>query len=250
MWRHALIDLERERPLVTWDHRGLYESSPPPSDRYGPGAHAEDAVAALDYCGHARVLIASWSTGGRIALELARRHPERVAAMVIACGGYGYRLTEALLRREPWAALPMLAGAGKHVGDLLQFPLRAVAARPELPGLIRQSGLIAASADTGALVEFLRGMASCDLGTLLRSYEAVAGDSAADLLPLIHVPTLLLAGERDRVSPVSVMREMSDCIPGARLEVYERATHYLPIEYPARLSHDLRTFFGEVACDS
>jgi hypothetical protein len=39
--------------------------------------------------------------------------------------------------------------------------------------------------------------------------------------------------------------EMAEHIPLSRLEVYERATHYLPMEFPARLSHDMRTFLEE-----
>ena len=42
------------------------------------------------------------------------------------------------------------------------------------------------------------------------------------------------------------MEETAAAIPGARLEVYERATHYLPIEYPARLSDDLGSFLADL----
>ncbi|MDQ3877651.1 MAG: hypothetical protein M3290_04780, partial [Actinomycetota bacterium] len=43
MWRRALIDVERARRVVTWDHRGLHESGPPATPRLDAGAHAEDA---------------------------------------------------------------------------------------------------------------------------------------------------------------------------------------------------------------
>ncbi|HEX2196319.1 MAG TPA: alpha/beta fold hydrolase, partial [Actinomycetota bacterium] len=51
VWRRALYDLAAERAVVTWDHRGLFESRPPASDRLDAAAHAEDAIAAADHAG-------------------------------------------------------------------------------------------------------------------------------------------------------------------------------------------------------
>jgi pimeloyl-ACP methyl ester carboxylesterase len=244
IWRKTLVDLARERPLIAWDMRGLHGSGYPASDRIDPGAHAEDAIAALEHFGFDRFVIAAWSNGSRVALELAHRYPERVAAQAIVCGAYGHPLGR-VLRLEPISLLPTIAGIAKHFASFLERPLRTFVARPEFAGLVRQSGLIGATADTPSLVDLLREMADCELGMLLRIYEAVAGDSAGDIIREIEVPTLLVAGERDQVTPLAMLKEMERAIPDCRLEVYERATHVLPIEYPARLSDDLRKFFAQ-----
>lgn len=245
-WRATFVDVARERPIITWDHRGLYQSGPPASDRLDAGAHAEDALAGVDHHIVDRFAVVSWSSGTRIALEIAHRYPERVTALVLVCGGYGYNVTNAARYFEPAALLPLLAGAGKHFSALLEGPLDGLMARPELAGLIRQSGLLAASADTEALVGILRGMATCDLRLLLATYEKVAGDAAPQLLSSIEAPTLLIAGERDQFTARRTTEQMATAIPDARVETYERATHFLPIEYPARLSDDLRAFLVEV----
>jgi pimeloyl-ACP methyl ester carboxylesterase len=143
----------------------------------------------------------------------------------------------------------VLAGAVKHFSSPLQVALQALAARPEVGGIIRQTGMIAATADTGALVELLRGVVACDLKTLLNVFEEVAGDDGSSLLPSIEAPTLLVVGERDQFTPRRMMEQMARIIPRARLEVYERATHYLPIEYPARLGDELRRFWNSNGID-
>jgi pimeloyl-ACP methyl ester carboxylesterase len=245
-WRRALVDVGRERPIVTWDHRGLHASGPPQTDRLEAGAHAEDGMAAVDHFDVDRFLLASWSTGSRIALEIAHRYPERVEGLVIVCGGYGHSLRHLFPYLELAALLPLGASVVKYFSGPLAAALRAFASRAELPGLLRQSGMLAATADTSAAVELLRGMAECDMRLLLASYEAVAGNAAPSLLGSIEAPTLLVAGERDPFISSRVMRQMNEAIPTARLETYERATHYLPIEYPARLSDDLRKFFAEL----
>ncbi len=246
VWRRVLIDIARERPVISWDQRGLHDSGEPASDRLDAGAQAEDAAAVLDHFGIERFVAASWSNGSRIALELAHRNTERLTALALVCGGYGHPLGRLLRYLEVASVLPTLAGVVKHFSSFLEGPLRGVTSRPELAGLVRQSGMIAATADTAALVDLLRGMARCDTRTLLATYEAVAGDPAPELLSEVEAPALIVAGERDPFTTRRVSEEMARAIPKARLEVYERATHYLPIEYPARLSDDLRAFWREV----
>jgi 3-oxoadipate enol-lactonase len=246
IWRRTLLDVARERRIVTWDHRGLLSSGAPESERIDPGAQAEDAIAVLDAADIEKVAVASWSNGTRIALELMSRYPERVVAFASVCGGYGHSLGKMLRRLDIASGIPTLAGVAKHFASLIEGPLRGLASRPVIGGLIRQSGFIAATADTNALVDLLRGMASCDLRTLLASYEEVSGDARPALLQEVAVPSLVVGGQRDPFVPEAVLEEMTATLPDARLEIYERATHYLPIEYPARLSDDLRKFWSDL----
>jgi 3-oxoadipate enol-lactonase len=244
-WRRVLIDIVRERPVITWDQRGLLQSGPIASERLDPGAHAEDAVAVLEHLGAERCVIASWSNGSRIALELLARYPERFAAAAIVSGGYGHPLWR-FLRLEVVSSFPLIAGVAKHFASSLEGPFRALVKRPELPGLVRQSGFVGPTADIPALVELLHGLAECDFRLLLATFEAVAGDAATDLLSEVGCPTLIVAGDHDPFTPRAMQHEMAQHIPMSRLEVYERATHYLPMEFPARLSHDMRTYFEEM----
>lgn len=246
MWRRALYGISERRRIVTWDHRGLHSSGLPATDRLDPEAHAHDGLAVMDALGIDRFVLAAWSTGGRIALEVAHSDPARVVGMTTVCGGYGQRARDAV-RLQPLALLPRVAGLAKHFGRPLQGVLQRFVGRPEIAGLIRQSGMTAATADTAALVEFVRGMAACDLNLLLANYEAVAGDAAPELLTDITCPVLLIAGEHDQFTPRSMSEDMEASLPDARLEIYENATHYLPIEYPDRLGQDLEDFFTSLA---
>lgn len=243
-WRRALVDLVRERSIIMWDHRGLHESGPPVSDRIDPGAQAEDAIAVLDHFGIDQVAAVSWSNGGRIALELAHRYPDRLTGLVLVSGGYANTFGR-ILRLEPAPLLPPLAGVIKHFSSFIEGPIRGVVQRPEIAGLIRQSGLVGATADTAALVDLIRDMAACDMKTLLATFEAVAGDADPGLLRGVHVPALVIVGQKDPFMPRALAEEVARALPSSRLEIYERATHYLPIEYPARLSDDMRRFLLE-----
>ena len=90
-------------------------------------------------------------------------------------------------------------------------------------------------------------MSESDTRTLLETYEAVAGDAKPELLGEIEASALLVAGERDPFTPQRIMELMEKRIPGASLAVYDRATHYLPIEFPARLAVEMGDFMTESA---
>ena len=247
VWRRVVVDV-KDRMVLTWDHRGLHGSDAPASERIDAGAHAEDAVAVLERAGVGQVNVVSWSSGTPIALELTTRYPDRVRSLAVVCGPYGHPLRR-LLHLEVGSLFPLAARLGKHFASTLEIPFRAFVSRPEIAGIVRQSGLIGTTADIDALVELLRGLADCDLKSLLATYDAVVSESVRDLLGEVAVPTLLVAGSRDPFTTPRLMQEMKEAIPGARLEVYEGATHYLPLEYPARLAADLNAFLSEARLD-
>jgi pimeloyl-ACP methyl ester carboxylesterase len=244
VWRHALADVALQKPVVTWDHRGMHESGAPAGGRLDPEAHVEDALAVLDHHDFDRCAVVAWSNGGRIALELAAGHPQRVAGLVLVCATYGQPLERFAGHLEPSALLPPLAGVARLAAPLLEPAYRALVARPELPGLVRQSGLVGTTADTDALVDLMRAVARCDLARLLAAYEELAGRGEDGLLERVAEPVLLIAGGRDQVATLGAMEEMAEGLAHARLKVYDEATHFLPIEYPGRLADDLRRFLA------
>ena len=63
-----------------------------------------------------------------------------------------------------------------------------------------------------------------------------------DLLPSIDLPTRVVCGERDTISPVEEMREIAAAIPGARFNVIEKAGHMSPLENPKAFNAAVREF--------
>jgi pimeloyl-ACP methyl ester carboxylesterase len=133
----------------------------------------------------------------------------------------------------------------KYVAGLLETPLRNLTRRPEFAGLVRQSGAVGATADISGVVEMAREVADSDLRQLLSSYEAIAGAAAPELLDQVQAQTLLIAGGRDQITSMRMMEKMALRIPGARLDVFDEATHYLPFEFAPRLSDAVRSFLAE-----
>ena len=236
IWRNVLRRTLEVRHAIAWDLRGMHESEAPRSGRIDAAAHAEDAVAVLNEVAVERAHLLAWSSGTRIALEIAHRYPERVASIALVCGGYGIP-TKKLLRRLDLAGLmPLAAGVAKHFPGVVGGLLSNITARADFAGLVRQSGFLGPTADVAAAVEVLKSIASCDMRRMLAMFEAVSGDAAPEVLPAVRAPALIVAGERDSFTPLSLIKDVAAALPGARLNVYEGGSHFVPLEFPARLA--------------
>jgi pimeloyl-ACP methyl ester carboxylesterase len=77
-------------------------------------------------------------------------------------------------------------------------------------------------------------------GPLRRSLRLMAAADLSDVLPTIDVPTLLLWGDQDARSPLSVARTFEARIPGARLQVIAGAGHAAHLEQPAAFTAAVR----------
>jgi pimeloyl-ACP methyl ester carboxylesterase len=118
--------------------------------------------------------------------------------------------------------------------------------RPEAAGVVRQSGLIQATADTSKLLDLFRTMVDNDLRVQFATFEAIAGSTDPKLPAHISCPALLVGGDRDRFVTPAHLRRTQASLHDARLEIYERASHYLPLEHPHRLTADIDAFLKEV----
>lgn len=195
-----------------------------PSARVAPDYGDLDSLPAMA----ARVLAAApdrfallgHSMGGRVALELVRQAPERVARLaLVSTGIHGRRDGEAekryalrdLGRERGMAALveawlpPMLGQAATEDQVLVQA----------LGAMCRDAGLDRYEAQTAALLN---------------------RPEVESLLPNIACPTLVAVGTEDRWSPPAQHQSISALIPGAELILIEQAGHMLPAEAPDALN--------------
>jgi 3-oxoadipate enol-lactonase len=213
MWRHQLAALPRCKRIAL-DLRGVGDSTAP-ADGYTLERYAEDLVAVLDAVGVRRAVVCALSMGGYITFELLRRHPERVAALVLADTRAEADTAEGRRRRDELVGLTeregTLAVAERLLPDLVGPTTRA--AQPEI-------------------VEAVRGMASrWTVPGLVGALRMMRDrpDSTATLAK-VNVPTLVLGGSDDAVTPPDVVKKLAAIIPGARYVAIAAAGHLAPLE--------------------
>ncbi len=174
-------------------------------------------------------ILAGWSLGGMLALEAALRQPQKVRGLVLIgtaarfCSGSGQAEgTAPAVLRAMIAALPSLPRA------VLTEVFRLTAAPFEMTALELEAQLEAALAlGVPHLQAGLRLLLQTDL---------------RDRLPALDVPTFVLHGEQDRIMPSVLGRALADVLPQARLTVFERIGHDLPLRAAGQVTAAMREF--------
>ena len=224
VWRHQLAGLSRWKRIAP-DLRGSGASSA--ADGYSVARYADDIVHVLDTLGLERAMVCGLSLGGYILFELLRRHPGRVRAAVFCNTKAAADSAEARRGRDEMATLAEREGAGAVAERLLPQLLAPAtfAAQPDVVAHVRE--MINRTPVPG-LVGALRALRD--------------RPDSTPMLGAIGVPTLVVAGEDDQITPADGMRGMAQAIPGAQFAVIPAAGHLAPLEQPLATSRTLADF--------
>jgi pimeloyl-ACP methyl ester carboxylesterase len=205
-------------------------ASPPPPPRLTLDAVAAAVLGALDARGVDEVAVVGLSMGGYTAMAMLRQAPERVRALVLA----DTRAT---------------ADGDAARADRLEMArtVRAEGVEPIVePMLLRL--LSAAAREEPHIADPVRGrIRRCTPEGVASCQEAMAArPDSTEVLAGLTVPTLVVGGDQDAVTPVEEMRGMAALIPGARFRTVDEAGHLANLEQPAGFGELLAGFLGEV----
>jgi pimeloyl-ACP methyl ester carboxylesterase len=224
MWQPQLDALADEFTVVAWDEPGAGRSSDVPADLRLAG-YANCLAALIDELDLGPAHVAGLSSGGTVVLELYRHHPELVTTLILVDTYAGWKgsLPAEEVRARVEGVRQMLA-APAHLFD------------PTLPGLF-------AGDRPAEFVSLLKEMAAgVRPGSLRTLLFMMAEADQRDLLPRIAVPSLLIWGEQDARSPLSVARQFLQAIPDATLVVIPDAGHVSNLEQPGPFNDAVREF--------
>ena len=220
----ALVDRAR---CVALDLRGFGESS-----RNGPftiDQYADDVAMLLRMLGIERTVVAGLSMGGYIAFAFWRRHREMVRALVLADTRAGADTEEARTKRRALIDLARSRGS-EAVADGQIVGMIGKSTREKQPALIDGVHRMLSSAS----VEGIAGALEAMMGRI----------DSTPTLATIDVPTLVVVGAEDVLTPVSESEILHDAIRASRLEVIEQAGHVSNLERPAAFNHVLSEFLA------
>ncbi len=245
IWKYLWDDLARWMRVAHWNYRGHGRSGRPED----PAAielidHAYDLDAVRRAVGDGDVVLFGHSMGCQALLEAYRLRPERVRGLVLICGASG-RITHSF----------------KGTNVLAQMLPRAIArvdAHPEIaraiwsrvpPEIALRVALLAGEVDAAIVPEdllpYMTHMVDIDLPMFLRMLRSAGDHSAADLLPQITVPTLVIGGDRDSFTPPRFAEEMAAAIPDSELLMVAGGTHVVPLERKELVAERVERFLRE-----
>lgn len=237
-WYHVFRALQGEYTTLCVDLVGHgWSGSPLSVERYRMPRAVDDLVGFMRQSGFERAVWVGYSLGGRIALQLAVRHPEAVSALVLEGASPGLPTQEE--RAERAAADEALARRIETEG-LDAF----VEYWQSLPLWDSQKTRLSESQQL-ALYQQRIGQRAAGLANSLRGMGTGAQDWVGDRLGSLDVPVLLTAGRLDTKFS-AIAEEMGRAIPGARVEIIEDAGHCAHLEQPVAFNAVLLDFLSGI----
>lgn len=168
------------------------------------------------------LVLAGFSMGGYVAIQMLADAPRRVAALA---------LVDTSCRPEPAENLPLreatMAGLQRDFGA-------------ETLTILRRGVHADRLSDVMLMLTGQRIMNAVGADAAVRQIQAIIGraDHRA-LLAQLELPVLVLCGRVDQVTPLALSREAAALIPGARLHIVEDAGHWTPLEQPEVVADQL-----------
>jgi 3-oxoadipate enol-lactonase len=232
MWREQVSELSKTFRVLVPDLRGFGQSSPVSGDdAVVTMAHfADDLAAMLSAMGIAGpVALCGLSMGGYVAFQFAARHADKLGRLILCDTKAAADTKEAGENRHKLAAKVLSEGSQAAADAMLPklFSKRAIEAQAPYVEEMRQ---VILRTQPRTIAAALRGMA--------------AREDFTAQLETIDVPTLVLCGAEDVITPPAEMRPIAAAIGGAEYCEVPAAGHMSPLEDPRTVNQAIRKFLG------
>jgi pimeloyl-ACP methyl ester carboxylesterase len=214
LFRDNVAALAANYQVIVPDLRGFGQSEAP-SDQASIEIYAQDMIAVMDELGVQTAVIAGMSMGGMTAFEMYRQAPERFAGLVLIDTAH---------------TAPMPGEAGLWTGTAQQAREMGVESlvnslTPDmLTGVTRSSN--------AELVTYLGGLikqASLE-GAVGGANALAARPDSTSTLSTITVPTLIVVGKEDSLTPIEIAQQMNQAIGSSTLVTVDGTSHAAVIE--------------------
>lgn len=224
MWRGVEESLVEHIRVIAPDQRGMGKTPLVLSGEDGErlpepslDVVAADVLRELDERGLDRVLVGGCSMGGYVAMALLRAAPHRVAGLLLVDTRAGADGPEQRANRLAAAERAEREGVG-WLADTMLPNLLGDTTHRERPHVVATAQELVRTQPAAGVAWAQRAMA--------------ARPDSTDLLRRVQVPTLVVVGEEDRVTPPEVAQDLAGSIPDAELVVLPRCGHLPPLEDP------------------
>ncbi len=224
IWDDVVARLPAGLKILRYDLRG-HGASPAPTPPYSMGALVRDAEQLLDHLNIRDCVFVGLSVGGMIAQGLAVKRLDQIRALVLSNTAAKIGSPEIWKRR---ISTTQTQGIAAIVDDTLdRWMSRQMRNSPAADRL--RAKLLATSPE---------GYAGC--------CAAIAGTDFYTPTSGLRLPVLGLAGTEDRSTPVDLVRETVDLVPGSQFTMLRPAGHLPMVENPDRYAQALVAFLTEI----
>ncbi len=210
MWGNALDTLSERYAISAVDLPGHGYSR-----KNGKARTIDEVVDQLSMQFPGPRAVCGWSLGGQIALRWAERHPEQVDRLVLVSS------TPCFVQKEDWRC----AISAKTLADFSDALMQDYAGTLRRFLALQMRGSENERDHLSSLRQSLMGRGTPDMDALQAGLEMLRDVDLRSVLPKVHKKTLVVAGDRDTLTPLAASEYIADKMPDARLSAIAGAAH-------------------------
>lgn len=223
VWRPQLDHFGKQRRSIAFDYPGYGESDlSPGADR---DAFAEAILAAMDELGVNQAHVCGLSLGGVIALAMHHAAPGRCTSLIIADSFAVHPDGEEIY--------------GRSVAASQTMTMRELAEA-------RTGALLGSAASDALRHEVIEAMAAINPEAYRLGAAAVWLADQRARAAAINIPTLILCGTDDRITPPALSSDLQALVPDAQLELISAAGHLANVEQPQLFNEAIDRFLATI----
>lgn len=230
MWKEQIDELSKNYFCVTYDIRGLGES-PAGDGQYTMEQFVDDLEIIIDELKIDKPVICGLSMGGYITLRALERMQDKFSAAILCDTRSVADNNEGKLKRATAIKRINTEGLAPFVNDFIRNCFAEDYKKNKETELMK---IIEKSSTFNPV-----GVKGCLLAMLSRT-------DTTQNLNNIKIPTLLICGEKDSLTPPSLMKEMFHKIPTAEFIEIKNAGHMTPIENPEEVNNSIKSFLIKI----
>ncbi|MBC7895794.1 MAG: alpha/beta fold hydrolase [Cytophagaceae bacterium] len=230
LWAPQLGAIMVRARCIAPDLRGFGET--PPAGPYSMDRYADDVAELLDHLRVERAVVCGLSMGGYVAFSLWRLHPDRVRGLVLMDTKATADTAEGLQKRKDMIALTQERGSSA-VADAMISGMVGKSTRERCPEIVDAMHSMLESAPVEGIVGALE--------ALMKRVDSTP------TLATITVPTMIVVGEEDALTPVKDSEALHAGIAESRLEIIAHAGHVSNFERSAAVNHVLSEFLAGIS---
>ncbi|WP_327138867.1 alpha/beta fold hydrolase [Nocardia sp. NBC_01327] len=230
MFRHQIESLRSEFRCVAVDWRA-HGNTPAPRTDYDMETLTADAAALITALGISPVHWVGLSSGGFVGQRLAIRHGTLLRSLVLLDTCASTAPKRVVHRNDLQAILFRILGPRilKHTVAPLMF----------------SSAYLSSTEGQAVVDEWLDRLGKCDRGGIAHAMRAAMSRASVEIeLSRITLPTLVVVGANDAMTPPRLARQMANSIPGAQFEEIPGSGHCSVLEQPTDVARILEQFFN------
>lgn len=246
-WTYQIEHFQATHKAIWFDYRG-HQNSEVPKNLASLTLEniARDLGTVLDELNVQDAILLGHSMGVNVVLEFYRQQPSRVAGMVLA-NGTAQRPLETLFRHNALqAAFQLLRKVYRRSPELVRMLWKTQRGNPIARTLVSLGGFNPHLTPQADIELYIDQVANTDPSILIQLIENYDSYDANAWLSTVHCPSLIIAGEQDRLIPLEQQELMHQLIPGSRLEVVRHGSHCPQMDLPDLVNLKIEKFLADL----